>query len=86
MLRTQYRCHPVISSVANELFYEGHLFNGVSEEDCKPLLDWLPTLCFYNANGTEQVCVPDLFYLFCFVGCWDLYYKLYPRLFKLFTV
>ncbi|XP_040184919.1 protein ZGRF1 isoform X2 [Rana temporaria] len=62
MLRTQYRCHPVISSVANELFYEGHLFNGVSEEDCKPLLDWLPTLCFYNANGTEQVEGNNSFY------------------------
>ncbi|XP_077332873.1 5'-3' DNA helicase ZGRF1 isoform X1 [Lithobates pipiens] len=62
MLRTQYRCHPVISSVANELFYDGHLFNGVSEEDCKPLLDWLPTLCFYNANGTEQVEGNNSFY------------------------
>ncbi|XP_018425290.1 PREDICTED: protein ZGRF1 [Nanorana parkeri] len=55
MLRTQYRCHPVISAIANELFYDGHLLNGVSQEDRKPLLDWLPTLCFYNANGTEQV-------------------------------
>lgn len=67
MLRTQYRCHPVISAVANELFYDGHLLNGVSHEDCKPLLDWLPTLCFYNTNGTEQVCVPDFF-----DGCWDM--------------
>ncbi|XP_063776216.1 5'-3' DNA helicase ZGRF1 isoform X2 [Pseudophryne corroboree] len=55
MLRTQYRCHPAISAIANELFYEGHLLNGVSGEDRKPLLDWLPTICFYNANGTEQV-------------------------------
>ncbi|CAN2388902.1 zinc ion binding, partial [Pristimantis euphronides] len=55
MLRTQYRCHPSISIITNELFYEGNLLNGVSDEDRKPLLDWLPTLCFYNANGTEQV-------------------------------
>ncbi|KAG9480231.1 hypothetical protein GDO78_011972 [Eleutherodactylus coqui] len=55
MLRTQYRCHPAISIIANELFYEGNLLNGVSNEDRKSLLDWLPTLCFYNANGTEQV-------------------------------
>nr|DBA28895.1 TPA: hypothetical protein GDO54_009181 [Pyxicephalus adspersus] len=55
MLRTQYRCHPVISAVANELFYNGQLINGVSQEDRKPLLDWLPTLCFYNASGTEQL-------------------------------
>ncbi|CAH2300748.1 ZGRF1 isoform X1, partial [Pelobates cultripes] len=55
LLKTQYRCHPAISSVANELFYEGRLLNGLSEEDRKPLLDWLPTLCFYNANGNEMV-------------------------------
>ncbi|XP_073496659.1 5'-3' DNA helicase ZGRF1 isoform X2 [Phyllobates terribilis] len=55
MLRTQYRCHPSISAVANELFYEGTLLNGISDGDRKPLLDWLPTLCFYNANGSEQV-------------------------------
>ncbi|KAM9330477.1 5'-3' DNA helicase ZGRF1 [Gastrophryne carolinensis] len=55
MLRTQYRCHPVISAVVNNLFYEGYLLNGVSQEDRIPLLDWLPTLCFYNACGTEQV-------------------------------
>ncbi|KAM8939435.1 5'-3' DNA helicase ZGRF1 [Pelodytes ibericus] len=55
MLRTQYRCHPAISAIANELFYENHLLNGVSEEDRRPTLDWLPTLCFYNANGIEEV-------------------------------
>ncbi|XP_073428035.1 5'-3' DNA helicase ZGRF1 [Dendrobates tinctorius] len=55
MLRTQYRCHPSISALANDLFYEGNLLNGISDEDRKPLLDWLPTLCFYNANGSEQV-------------------------------
>uniref|UniRef100_A0A8C5M2X6 5'-3' DNA helicase ZGRF1 n=1 Tax=Leptobrachium leishanense TaxID=445787 RepID=A0A8C5M2X6_9ANUR len=55
LLKTQYRCHPAISTVTNELFYDGHLLNGVSEDDRKPLLDWLPTLCFYNANGIEMV-------------------------------
>ncbi|KAM4807718.1 5'-3' DNA helicase ZGRF1 [Rhinophrynus dorsalis] len=55
MLRTQYRCHPAISAIANELFYHSQLLNGVSEEDRRPLLDWLPTLCFYNVSGTEQV-------------------------------
>ncbi|XP_075716642.1 5'-3' DNA helicase ZGRF1 isoform X2 [Rhinoderma darwinii] len=55
MLKTQYRCHPSISAVVNELFYEGQLLDGVSHEDRKPLLDWLPTLCFYNANGIEKV-------------------------------
>ncbi|KAG8454051.1 hypothetical protein GDO86_000620 [Hymenochirus boettgeri] len=55
MLRTQYRCHPTICAISNELFYNNLLMNGVSENDRSPLLDWLPTLCFYSVNGTEQV-------------------------------
>uniref|UniRef100_A0A8C6VII6 5'-3' DNA helicase ZGRF1 n=1 Tax=Naja naja TaxID=35670 RepID=A0A8C6VII6_NAJNA len=55
LLRTQYRCHPVIAAITNELFYEGILLNGISEIDRSPLLDWLPTLCFYSVNGSEQV-------------------------------
>ncbi|XP_042325631.1 protein ZGRF1 [Sceloporus undulatus] len=55
LLRTQYRCHPAISAIANDLFYEGTLLNGISEMDRSPLIDWLPTLCFYNVNGLEQM-------------------------------
>lgn len=55
LLRTQYRCHPTISAIANDLFYEGNLVNGVSETERSPLLEWLPTLCFYNVQGLEQI-------------------------------
>ncbi|XP_019355638.1 protein ZGRF1 isoform X2 [Alligator mississippiensis] len=55
VLRTQYRCHPTISAVASDLFYKGNLLDGISKMDRSPLLDWLPTLCFYNVNGAEQV-------------------------------
>ncbi|XP_033712646.1 5'-3' DNA helicase ZGRF1 isoform X6 [Tursiops truncatus] len=55
LLRTQYRCHPTISAIANDLFYEGNLMNGVSETERSPLLEWLPTLCFYNVKGLEQI-------------------------------
>ncbi|GAB1288100.1 Protein ZGRF1 [Apodemus speciosus] len=55
LLRTQYRCHPVISAIANDLFYEGSLENGISERERSPALEWLPTLCFYNVTGAEQV-------------------------------
>uniref|UniRef100_G3VY94 5'-3' DNA helicase ZGRF1 n=1 Tax=Sarcophilus harrisii TaxID=9305 RepID=G3VY94_SARHA len=55
LLRTQYRCHPAISAIANDLFYEGNLINGVSEIERSPLLEWLPTLCFYNVKGIEQI-------------------------------
>ncbi|XP_031231302.1 protein ZGRF1 isoform X2 [Mastomys coucha] len=55
LLRTQYRCHPVISAIVNDLFYEGNLVNGISERERSPVLEWLPTLCFYNVTGAEQV-------------------------------
>ncbi|KAM9295737.1 5'-3' DNA helicase ZGRF1 [Morus bassanus] len=62
LLRTQYRCHPAISAIANELFYEGNLIDGVSEKERSPLLDWLPTLCFYSVNGVEQMERDNSFY------------------------
>uniref|UniRef100_A0A672UZK8 5'-3' DNA helicase ZGRF1 n=1 Tax=Strigops habroptila TaxID=2489341 RepID=A0A672UZK8_STRHB len=62
VLRTQYRCHPAISAIANDLFYDGNLIDGISEEDRSPLLDWLPTLCFYNVNGVEQTERDNSFY------------------------
>ncbi|KFQ17915.1 Uncharacterized protein C4orf21, partial [Merops nubicus] len=62
LLRTQYRCHPAISAIANELFYEGNLIDGVSEKERSPLLDWLPTLCFYSVTGTEQIERDNSFY------------------------
>ncbi|XP_052035242.1 protein ZGRF1 isoform X2 [Apodemus sylvaticus] len=55
LLRTQYRCHPVISAIANDLFYEGNLVNGISEPERSPVLEWLPTLGFYNVTGAEQI-------------------------------
>ncbi|XP_071411525.1 5'-3' DNA helicase ZGRF1 [Pithys albifrons albifrons] len=62
LLRTQYRCHPALSAIANELFYGGNLIDGVSEEDRTPLLHWLPTLCFYSVNGMEQIERDNSFY------------------------
>ncbi|XP_069878575.1 5'-3' DNA helicase ZGRF1 [Dipodomys merriami] len=62
MLRTQYRCHPAISAIANDLFYEGNLLNGISEPERSPLLAWLPTLCFYNVPGLEQIERDNSFY------------------------
>ncbi|XP_017594489.1 PREDICTED: protein ZGRF1 isoform X3 [Corvus brachyrhynchos] len=62
LLRTQYRCHPALSAIANELFYEGNLIDGISEEDRTPLLEWLPTLCFYSVHGMEQIERDNSFY------------------------
>ncbi|PIK41811.1 hypothetical protein BSL78_21324 [Apostichopus japonicus] len=54
MLRTQYRCHPRISAIANELFYQGKLLDGVDQSQRKELAEGFPTLSFYNvADGRE---------------------------------
>ncbi|KAM7052071.1 5'-3' DNA helicase ZGRF1 isoform 2-T3 [Acridotheres tristis] len=62
VLRTQYRCHPALSAIANELFYDGNLIDGISEEDRTPLVEWLPTLCFYSVHGMEQIERDNSFY------------------------
>ncbi|XP_030803988.1 protein ZGRF1 isoform X2 [Camarhynchus parvulus] len=62
VLRTQYRCHPALSAIANELFYGGHLIDGISQGDRAPLLEWLPTLCFYSVHGMEQIERDNSFY------------------------
>ncbi|KAK2185327.1 hypothetical protein NP493_240g05009 [Ridgeia piscesae] len=63
MLHTQYRCHPDISAIANELFYERQLKDGITIHD-RPALasDW-PAVCFYDvANGNEQSQNDNSFY------------------------
>ncbi|XP_067670945.1 5'-3' DNA helicase ZGRF1-like [Haliotis asinina] len=55
MLRTQYRCHPRISGIANTLFYSGQLCDGVTEDYRQPLSPVFPTLCFYDEAGGQEV-------------------------------
>lgn len=55
ILRTQYRCHPVIANVANYLFYEGTLKNGVNEDSRQRLLKQFTPYTFIPAErGNEQ--------------------------------
>lgn len=54
MLRTQYRCHPQISRLSNNLFYERRLINGVTEHKRPALFSDMPHVCFVNVNGTEK--------------------------------
>jgi len=55
ILRTQYRCHPKISSVCNQLFYDGVLVDGVTSQSRIPLIESLPTLSFIHIkNGSEK--------------------------------
>ncbi|PRP77512.1 hypothetical protein PROFUN_14265 [Planoprotostelium fungivorum] len=54
LLRRQYRCHPKFSRIANVMFYEGRLEDGVSEEDRKPLEESIPSLLFCNDDRGEE--------------------------------
>ncbi|XP_047124411.1 5'-3' DNA helicase ZGRF1 isoform X2 [Hydra vulgaris] len=54
VLRTQYRCHPSISSICNKMFYDNMLLDGVTANDRQKLVNWLPTLSFIDVNGQEQ--------------------------------
>ncbi|XP_048590276.1 uncharacterized protein LOC116608366 isoform X2 [Nematostella vectensis] len=54
MLRVQYRCHPVISAIANKLFYDSQLKDGVTSEERSPIVDFAPTLCFYNVSRGQE--------------------------------
>jgi superfamily I DNA and/or RNA helicase len=44
------KCHPIISSIANDLFYQKKLMNGVTELDRPPLLHQLPVLSFIDVG------------------------------------
>ncbi|KAJ4462048.1 putative RNA helicase nonsense mRNA reducing factor [Paratrimastix pyriformis] len=55
ILRTQFRCHPLISNMANELFYCGLLSNGVTAADRPPLIAGLPPVLFVNCTQTREV-------------------------------
>ena len=63
LLKRQYRCHPVLGSLASEMFYEGRLVNGVNDEDRKPLIatkvedryEWPPLVFFDLPSGREVV-------------------------------
>ena len=55
MLRTQYRCHPTISGIANRLFYAGQLRDGVDAAARPPVVPGLPPVVLCRADaGCER--------------------------------
>lgn len=50
LLRTQYRCHPLLSKVPSELFYNGRLKDGVTEQQRPALVQGLPPLLFCDTG------------------------------------
>ena len=68
MLQIQYRMHPVLSEFPSNMFYEGHLQNGVSRVQRQAVADFpWPNLdapmLFYNVNGQEEMSGSGLSYL-----------------------
>lgn len=56
LLRTQYRCHPKISRITNELFYDKKLVDGITEEDREALIPGMPPVLVIDCeNGTETL-------------------------------
>ncbi|KAM3567054.1 hypothetical protein VYU27_010795, partial [Nannochloropsis oceanica] len=55
LLRTQYRCHPVLSALASDLFYGGRLCDGVSSQQRRPIVGSLPPLVWIDVpHGQER--------------------------------
>ncbi|GAQ88406.1 RNA helicase nonsense mRNA reducing factor [Klebsormidium nitens] len=54
MLRTQYRCHPLVSALPNKLFYAGRLLDGCSAADRAALVAGLPALLFLDTRQEAQ--------------------------------
>ncbi|XP_067933327.1 uncharacterized protein [Watersipora subatra] len=53
-LSTQYRCHPAISGLCRDLFYDGALADGVTASQRAPLCEDLPPICLYNVQGSQR--------------------------------
>jgi len=53
-LDTQYRSHPKLSLISNELFYSSRLLDGVDANDRKPLLPNLPHFVVANVEEGQE--------------------------------
>ncbi|GAM29319.1 hypothetical protein SAMD00019534_124950 [Acytostelium subglobosum LB1] len=54
LLRTQYRCHPVISNLSNHLFYSGMLNDGIMEVHRQALVNNLPPILFVESDSGSE--------------------------------
>ncbi|KAG2387469.1 hypothetical protein C9374_001801 [Naegleria lovaniensis] len=55
LLRTQYRCHPQISKITNELFYQNKLIDGITESDREPLIPGMPPVMVLDCEEGVEV-------------------------------
>ena len=55
VLRKQYRMHPELSYIANILFYNHTLQNGVSENQRSIIISALPHLCLLDLRHSNEI-------------------------------
>nr|CAG4715593.1 unnamed protein product [Naegleria fowleri] len=55
LLRTQYRCHPQISKITNELFYQNKLVDGIKDSDREPLIPGMPPVMVVDCEEGVEV-------------------------------
>jgi hypothetical protein len=55
-LNKQMRCHPRISRIANGLFYDGQLDDGIHEVERPPLIQGLPPVSWVDCGGSKEIC------------------------------
>ena len=82
MLRTQYRCHPIISAVSNSLFYQNQLVDGVTAQDRPPVLvSFTVYISSFNrglnlVKMSVQHCFLNIFYIHV-LACTQTFVELY---------
>jgi superfamily I DNA and/or RNA helicase len=54
LLRTQYRCHPSIGSISNDLFYDGSLSHSSQTSQLVSVFPSLPHVAFIDPLGSEK--------------------------------
>lgn len=54
LLRTQYRCHPMIGSLSNDLFYKGTLSHGPQTDLLTSVIPSIPPVTFIDSFGIEK--------------------------------
>jgi hypothetical protein len=54
LLKRQYRLHPALSRLSNQLFYGGQLIDGVSAASRQPVDPTLPTLMFIDNEQSQE--------------------------------
>ena len=79
MLRTQYRCHPIISAVSNSLFYQNQLVDGVTAQDRPPVL---VSSTVYISSFNRGLNLVKTSVQHCFLFCFYIYtcFGLYPNI------